>query len=256
MNDSFLAKSPSSNIAPLQRTPRALETVSPKIGIGKRSHDITKPTIETEPNKIPTGIIRPNTPKKNGFYSDYLQDYNPKSMSFKSPTAGALKREITDRASRSYSSTSFINPMLSGRTSNRQPEKGRNSSTYGTYETGRTSSRPDPVEPQRREASAVRNAQVSDIKIPVETAPDQKFTTDETERRARDAKRDDIRSRISRLNEQFYSPIKSPVVGGENKLLNTDETTLSIDFRDNKLFNAKKDYSGIQRFAFSISNES
>jgi len=246
MSDSFLAKSPSSNIAPLQRTPRVLETVSPKVGIGKRSHDITKPTIETEPNKIPTGIIRPNTPKKNGFYSDYLQDYNPKAMTFKSPTAGALKREITDRASRSYSSTSFINPMLSGRTSNRQPEKGRNS----IYETGRTSNRPEPVESQRREASAVRNAQVNDIKIPVQTAPDQKLPTDDTERRARDAKRDEIRNRISRLNEQFYSPIKSPVVGGENKLLNTDETTLSIDFKDNKLFHNKKDYSGVQRSAF------
>ena len=252
MSDSFIAKSPSSQIDPLKRTPRALETVSPKVGIGKKSYDLTKPTIETDSNinvnvninanKSPTGIIRPNTPKKNGFYSDYLQDYNPKSLSFKSPTAGALKREITDRTSRSYSSTSFINPMMSGRTSSRQPEKGRNS----TYETGRTPNRAEVKESKRYEAPVLKTSQINEIKIPVVTVPDNKLTTDETERRARDAKKDEIRNRISKLNEQFYSPIRSPAVG-ENKLLNTDETSLSIDFRDNKLFGHKKDYSGIQR---------
>jgi len=247
MSDSFLAKSPSSQIDPIRRTPRAIETVSPKVGIGKKSFDITKPTIETDSNinKAPTGVIRPNTPKKNGFYSDYLQDYNPKNLSFKSPTAGALKREIADRTSRSYSSTSFINPMMSGRASSRQPEKGRNSSTYA-YETGRTSNRAEVIEPHRHEAPALKTSQINEIKIPVAIAPDHKLATEETERRARDAKKDEIRNRISKLNEQFYSPIRSPAVQ-ENKLLNTDETSLSIDFRDNKLFNNKKDYSGIHQ---------
>jgi len=244
LSESMLLKSPTSNLESFKRTtPREIEVVSPKVGIGKKSYELVKPSIESE-NVSQTGVIRPNTPKKkNVFYSDYLQGYNPKSIDFKSPTAGAIKREIIERTARSYSSTSFVNPLSSRQTN--QVESKRSSILDSKI---LHSHRAEQIETPNQETK-VRTSHRKE-KSPERNNENKKLISDDHERRARDNKREDLRNRMSKLSEQFFSPIKAPVVT-DPRGFNTEDTSLSIDFKDNKLF--RKDYpqrDSIERLSF------
>jgi len=235
-------KSPNSNLESFKRTPRDVEVVSPKIGIGKKSYEITKPSVESENGQ--TGIIRPNTPKKNVFYSDYLKDYNPKSIDFKSPKAGALKKEIIERTARSYNSISFVNP-LSSRQINKL-DKSRNSILDDkTLHSHRLEQIETPKPTIRARTSHIKEVKAS----PERSVENKKLINDDPERRVRDMKKDDLRNRMSKLSEQFFSPIKAPVIT-DPRAFTTEETSLSIDFKENKLF--KKDYLAPQRLDFFL----
>lgn len=57
----------------------------------------------------------------------------------------------------------------------------------------------------------------------------------ETEKRVRDVKRDEIKNRLSKLSEQFYSPIRSPKKNESGRIFHTEETPMSsIDFKNSR----------------------
>ncbi len=206
--------------------------ITPKLGT---TRTVTESKAQGEAERPQIGQIKPNTPKKATFYSDYLRDYNPRNVDFRSPIAGS-KKETTERPGRSYSGTSLLNQF----SSKQQPAaKTENTSrTQFTEERSYYSTRPEPLEthkddirPRAEEKKEVRAS-------PVRDTDNVKSYIDETDRRARDMKKEDIRTRLSKLNEQFLSPIKPP----DSRALMTEENSISLDFKDQGLF--KRTFEG------------
>ena len=202
LSESYVLKSPVGHLDSIQTSKSQyldISAVSPRVGIGKKSYDITKPLTET---KNTTGQIRQNTPKKPVYLSEYLKDFDPRSVDFKSPTGRALKRDILNKTSGAIIGTSFTKPLTS-------VEINKFDRTRFTT----------PNEPQKinivseRKQSPVheryKSFESKQTNLSTETY-NRNLTPNEPDRKARDVRKEEIRNRISKLSEQFSSPPRSP----------------------------------------------
>ena len=239
----MILKSPSGQLDSLRRSSYNFETVSPRVGIGKRSYDISKLQIETE-SRPSSGVIRQNaaqvgTPSRFGFFSEYLKDFNPKGADFKSPTGRAIKKSILEKTTRTYSSSSFLSPTaVSGFESvKHERERERNTANPEHYKTTPLTESIEFSSTSARPEKMVVNTRLKDRNYDsVDARNDTKLISDTLEKKTRDLRKDEIRNRMSKLSEQFYSPKRSPPkTTEESRPFVTQESSIT-EYRERRHF--------------------
>lgn len=218
--------------------------------------------VDTE-NRPSSGLIRHNrevgTPSKFGFFSEYLKDFNPKATDFKSPTGRTVKKNILEKTTRTYSSSSFLSPnALSGFESvKHERERERNTANPEHYKTtpltesvelSSTSARPEKLSVNTRfrdrnyDTAAADNRRHDDTRhesrneTKHDARNDNKLIADSLEKKTRDLRKDEIRNRMSKLSEQFYSPKRSPPKHtDESKPFVTQESSIT-EYREKRHF--------------------